>query len=208
MLAFEVSALPEIFRHLIVSIALGVCGLVIGCAIALVLAFLAADNITPNRGLSWFIKGTVSFIRAIPSLVLILMVIASFVGFGYTAGVVGLVISTAGYLTRAFIASIEEQDRGIIESMTATGANRLQIALHGILPGVWNVFLSWISIRLENNIADSISLGIVGAGGVGMLISRAVRTFNLPYLSTVIVVIFVTMVLIELGTGRIKARVK
>jgi len=203
--AFNPAALPEIVYQLAVSIALGICGLVIGCALSMVLAFLAASNITPSRSLSWAIKGMVSLIRAVPSLVLILMVVAS-LGFGYTSGVVGLVLSSVGYLTKAFIATIEEQDFGIIESLRATGASRLQIMLHGIFPCVRSAFLSWSSIRLESNIADSVSLGLVGAGGVGMLVSRAVRQVNFPNLTTTILVIFAAMLLIELATSRMKYR--
>jgi len=204
--AFNPSALPEILRQLLVSLAIGVCGLAVGCVIALILAFLAADNIAPSKGLGYVIKGTVSLIRAVPSLVLILMVVAS-LGFGPTAAVVGLVFSTVGYLTRAFIGTIEEQEYAAIHAMRATGANRAQIILHGLLPGVFTAFIAWIAIRLEANIADSVSLGIVGAGGVGMLISRAVRQVHFPNLTTTILVIFVAMYLIELGAVWLRRKI-
>ncbi|MCL2364763.1 MAG: phosphonate ABC transporter ATP-binding protein [Defluviitaleaceae bacterium] len=197
--AFNPSALPEILRQLLVSVAIGVCALAVGIVISLVLAFLAADNITPFKPAGYIIKGAVSIIRAVPSLVLILMVVAS-LGFGPLAAVVGLVFACVGYLTRAFIASIEEQERALIDAMRATGATRLQIITHGLLPSVFTAFVAWIAIRLEANIADSVSLGIVGAGGVGMLISRAVRQVNFANLTTTIVVIFVAMYIIELAT--------
>ena len=201
-MVFDTALVPVIFRQLMISIALGICGLAIGCVIAVVLAFLAADNITFCKPLSWVIKGAVGLIRAVPSLVLILMVVAS-LGFGYTTAVVGLVFSSAGYLTRAFIASIEEQEYTIIEAMRATGAGWTQIVVHGLLPGVIAAFVAWIAIRLESNIADSVSLGIVGAGGVGMLISRAARDFDFAMLSTAIVVIFVVMYFVEVLAARI-----
>jgi phosphonate transport system ATP-binding protein len=204
--AFNPSALPEILRQLLVSVAIGICGLAVGCVIALVLAFLAADNIAPFKGLSYIIKGMVSLIRAIPSLVLILMVVAS-LGFGPTAAVVGLVFSTLGYLTRAFISTIEEQNYAVIDAMRTTGANRMQIITHGLLPGVFTAFVAWVAIRFEANVADSVSLGIVGAGGVGMLISRAVRQVHFANLTTTIVVIFVAMYLIELGALWLRRKV-
>ena len=203
LMSFNPSALPDIFYHLFISIALGICGLFLGFIISFMLAFLAADNIAPIRPLSWIIKGFVSVIRAIPSLVLILMVVAS-LGFGFTTAVVGLVFSSVGYLTKAFIASIEEQDYAVIEAKRASGAGWIQIVFHGLLSGVWNAFISWLSIRLEGNISDSISLGIVGAGGVGMLISRAVRQHNFPNITTTIVVIFAVMLLIELGSVKLR----
>jgi phosphonate ABC transporter ATP-binding protein/phosphonate ABC transporter permease subunit PhnE len=205
--AFNPSALPEIVRQLFVSIAIGICGLAVGFAIAMVLAFLAADNITPNKGLSYIIKGAVSLIRAIPSLVLILMVVAS-LGFGPTAAVVGLVFSTMGYLTRVFIGTIEEQNYAVIDAMRATGAGRIKIITHGLLPGVFTAFVAWVAIRLEANIADSVSLGIVGAGGVGMLINRAVRQVHFANLTTTIIVVFAAMFFIEMGSLWLRRKLK
>jgi len=205
LVAFNPSALPEILYQLFISVIVGICALIIGTVVSMVLAFLAASNITPWKPLGWVIKGIISIIRAVPSLVLILMVVAS-LGFGYTTAVVGLVFSSVGYLTKAFIASIEEQDFGIIEAMRATGASRLQIIFHGLLPSCTTAFISWISIRLESNISDSISIGIVGAGGVGMLIARANRQLNFPNLTTIILVIFAAMLLVEFGTSRLRKK--
>jgi phosphonate transport system permease protein len=134
------------------------------------------------------------------------MVVAS-LGFGATAAVVGLVFSTVGYLARAFISTIEEQEHAVIDAMRATGAGRMQIITHGLLPAVFTGFVAWVAIRFEANVADSVSLGIVGAGGVGMLISRAVRQVNFPNLSTTIVVIFIAMYLIELGALWLRRRI-
>ena len=202
---FKASALPEIISQLLISFALGICGLVIGCVISAVLAFLAADNIAFSKTVSIIIKSVVGVIRAVPSLVLILMVVAS-LGFGYTSGVVGLVFSSVGYLTRAFIGSIEQQDYAVIEAIRATGASRMQIAVNGLFPCVSNSFLSWISIRLENSVSDSISLGIVGVGGVGMLVSRAIRQHDFPSLSTTIAVIFTALFIMEIFVTHLRKK--
>jgi phosphonate transport system permease protein len=191
---------------LLVSVAIGVAALAVGFVISMLLAFLAADNIAPYKWLGYIIKGTVSLIRAVPSLVLILMVVAS-LGFGAVAAVVGLVFSCVGYLTRAFIGTIEEQERRVIDAMKATGATRMQIILHGLLPGVFTAFVAWLAIRLEANVSDSVSLGIVGAGGVGMLISRAVRQVNFANLTTTVLVIFAAMFLIEVAAQWLRRKI-
>jgi len=205
LFAFNPNILPEILYQLFISIAIGICALVMSAGVSMVLAFLAASNIAPFKPLAWVIKGLVSLIRAVPSLVLILMVVAS-LGFGYTTAVIGLMFSSIGYLTRAFITSIEEQNFGTIEAMKATGASRLQIITHGLLPSVATAFISWVAIRLENNVSDSVSIGIVGAGGVGMLISRASRQLNFPNLTTIIVVIFIGMLMIEFASAKLRRR--
>jgi len=127
-------------QQFLISFAMGITGLILGGALAFVLAFLAAENIAPCKPLATFIKAYVSIVRAVPGLVIMLMIVAT-IGLGYTTGVVGLTISSMGYLTKAFIASIEEQDSGIISAMRARGANWGQIVLHGLLPAVATGFL-------------------------------------------------------------------
>ena len=189
----------------IVSFLMGVVGLVLGGFLAVILAFLAAENITPFKPLAVLTKAFVSIIRAVPSLVIILMIVAA-IGFGYTTGVVGLTISSMGYLTKAFIASIEEQHGGVITAMRASGASWIQIVIHGLLPSVLTGFISWISLRLEMSVAESISLGVVGAGGIGTLLSRAIRQFDYPTITTLILIIFVCMFLLELFTTWIRRK--
>ncbi|MCL2373380.1 MAG: ABC transporter permease subunit [Defluviitaleaceae bacterium] len=190
-------------QQFMVSFAMGVVGLVLGGLLALVLAFLAADNIAPWRPLAIAIKTFVSIVRAVPSLVIILMIVAA-IGLGYTTGVVGLIISSMGYLTKAFIASIEEQDKNIITAMRSTGAKWGQIVIHGLLPAVATSFLAWVAIRLETSVAESITLGIVGAGGIGTMLSRAIRQIDYPTITVLILIIVLCMMLLEWGVSWVR----
>lgn len=194
-------------RELFVSFAMGVLGLVIGGVFAFFLAFLAAENITPFRPLGIFIKTLASLIRAIPSLVLLLVIVAA-LGLGYRAGVMGLAFSSFGYLTKAFVATIEEQDSDIIVAMRSTGASWGQIVVHGLMPAVITGFLAWIALRLETSVAESISLGVVGAGGIGALLARAIRQFDYGTISTLILIIFFAMFMLELAMNRVRKALK
>ena len=200
---FNPQALPEIFYQLLTSAALGLGSLVIGFAISLPLALLAADNTAIFLPLAAAIKGGVAFIRAIPTLIMLLMAAAS-LGFGPASAMVGLVFSSTGYLTKAFIATIEEVEPAVFETMTSLGAGWFQTIGEGVLPSVKSSFLAWLSIRLESNIADSISLGIIGAGGVGMLISRGLRQHHFANVTTTLTVIFLTLALLEAATSKLK----
>lgn len=202
-MTIDLPALPEIIPQLLVSLALAVAGLFIGWLLSVVLAFLGAANTAPLPFLAPVIKGGISLIRAVPSLIWILIVVAS-LGFGNQAAVIGMIFPTTGYLTKSFIASIEEQPADIIETMQAAGASWGQLIWHGLLPGLKLPFLSWTAIRLESNIAESISLGMVGAGGIGALLTKAIGKYDYGRISTIILVIFATMVTMELLVGRIK----
>lgn len=193
------------FQQLLVSFALGICGLAIGGVLSFGLAFCGASNTAFFKPLAVVIKTFVSIIRAVPSLVLILMIVAS-LGMGYTAGVVGLTLSTIGYLTKAFISTIEEQDNSIAETLRATGANWLQVMLHGYVPAVTTGFMAWISIRAETSVAESISLGVVGAGGIGVLLARAIRQYDFHTITTLILIIFISMFIMELAITRFRRK--
>lgn len=207
---FDASVIPLGIEQLFVSVALAIAGLAIGTVISFILAFSSASNTTFFKPfgipiLSIVIKGLVSFIRAIPNLVLILMIVAS-MGMGYIAGVVGLTLSSVGYLTKAFISTIEEQDSHVAEALRSNGANWFQIVFHGYLPQVATGFVAWLAIRMESNVSESISLGIVGAGGIGMLISRSLRQGNHGALAAYIVVIFTFLYILEILVAKLKGK--
>lgn len=185
------------FQQFFISFIMGIAGLAAGGIFAFVLAFLAAENIAPCKPLALFIKAYVSIVRAVPTLVIMLMVVAA-IGLGYTTGVVGLTISSMGYLTKAFIASIEEQDNGVITAMRTTGASWGQIVIHGIIPTAATAFIAWIAIRLETSVAESITLGVVGAGGIGAHLIRATRRIDFATITTLVLIIFLCMFLLEI----------
>ncbi|MCL2499200.1 MAG: ABC transporter permease subunit [Defluviitaleaceae bacterium] len=192
-------------RQFLTSFAMGAVGLVFGGMFAFVLAFLAADNIAPWKPLAVLIKAFVSVVRAVPSLVFILMIVAA-IGLGYNAGVVVLILSSMGYLTKAFIATIEEQHAGIITAMRATGAGWGQIVVHGLLPAVAAGFLAWVALRLETSVAESVTLGVVGAGGIGTMLLRARTGFDYSTMGTLILIIVICMACLEWGAGKVRKR--
>ncbi|SJZ40534.1 phosphonate transport system permease protein [Pilibacter termitis] len=203
----DFSELNAILFELFTSICMAISALFLGFVFSFILSFLGASNTSPFPLFSAIIKGAVGIVRAIPALVWILIVVAS-LGFGNTSGVVGLVIPTVGYLTKSFISSIEEQEQAIIETMRSTGASWLQMITEGLLPGLATSLLSWTSIRLESNIAESISLGMLGAGGIGMLLMRAIKKYDYATISTIILFIFVTMLIVELSVGKLKKTIR
>jgi len=206
VMSFDASVLPEAIMEMFVSLALAVAALFVGFWISIVLAFLAASNTAPNKIVATVIKGFMAIIRAVPSLVWLLMIVAS-IGFGNTAGMVGLLLSTCGYLVKSFAASIEEKGSETIEALRATGAPWVIIVIKGVLPGVLSPFLSWSSIRFEANIAESIGLGMVGVGGIGALLMRNIRSNNFGRIMAVLTVIFIVLLIVEILSIALRRRI-
>jgi len=206
MLILDFNNIGEITASMGISFALAVTALMAGVIISVPLSFLAAENITPSRYPAKIIKAVIAVIRAVPSLVWVLMVVAS-IGFGNTGGMIGLMFPVTGYLTKSFTASIEEQGIDLIEALQATGASWINIVMNGLFPSVFPAFITWISIRLEANLAESISLGMVGVAGIGMLLSKAAKQYNYGQISTIILVIFISMFLLEVFMTLIRSRI-
>lgn len=192
-----------LLEGMLTSIMLSFVSLVLGGFTALILSFLAASNIGPFRMGTIFIKGFVSLIRAIPSLIWALMVIASF-GFGNIGGVITLFISTVGFLTKAFTTAIEDAGDEIIEALRATGAPWLLIVLKGLIPTVLTSIITWFAVRGESSVSESISLGIIGVAGIGFTLTRSIARFQYGQITLGVIIIFVTMFALELATQTAK----
>ncbi len=193
----------SILEGMLSSILIAISALAIGFIISIIWSFLAAENITPNKGLAAVIKGVIAIVRAIPALVWILMVVAS-LGFGNTGGMVGLIFPTTGYLTKSFTSSIEELGYDAIEALKTTGASRFIIIIRALMPNLINPFMSWTAIRLEGNIAESISLGMVGVGGIGSMLTKALGKYDYGSITAIILVIVVTLFAVELTVNQLK----
>lgn len=206
MMALDLSILPTAMLEIVTSLSLAFLTLVVAVFLALFLSFLAASNIAPSRWLSIFIKGFFAVIRSVPSLVWGLMVIAS-LGFGNASGFLAMLFSVTGYLVKMFTGSIEDVGDDIIEAMRSTGASWLSIVYHGLLPFCITSFVAWITVRFEGNVSESISLGIIGVGGIGLLLTQAINTYNYGQTTTIVILICLLMLVIEFAMTRIKNKI-
>jgi phosphonate transport system permease protein len=134
--------------------------------ISLFLGLLAAQNLAP-QAVTNLIKGLIALIRAIPTIIWVL-IFAVAAGLGSTAAVIGLTFHSVSYLTKAFSESFEDLDKSVIEALKASGANWWQIVFQAVLPSSATYLLSWTFLRFEINFANAIAMGAAaGAAGIG-----------------------------------------
>lgn len=207
MMAIDFSIVPNAVLNIITSLALAFLTLVVAIVIAMFLSFLAASNIAPNQYLANCIKGFFAIIRSVPSLVWGLMVIAS-LGFGNVSGFIAILISAVGYLVKTFTGSIEETGGEVIEAMKSTGASWFKIVYHGLLPLCITAFVAWITVCFESNVSESIGLGIIGVGGIGLLLTQAINTYNYAQTTTIVILICLLMIVLEFVMTKIKSNIK
>jgi phosphonate transport system permease protein len=173
--------LSDVVNAMFVTIFMALLATTLGTILAIPLSFLAARNITYRGTLGkavYFI--TRSFLNIIRSYEPLVMatIFALIVGFGNPfAGVLALVIVTTASLGKMFSESVEGIDNGPIEAITATGANRVQVILYGVVPQIIPEFLSFTIYHWDINVRISTVIGFVGGGGIGYFLSQEINTF-------------------------------
>lgn len=175
------ATLTEVVDSMFVTIFMALLATTFGTILAIPLSFLAARNITYRGAVGktvYFI--TRSFLNIIRSYEPLVMatIFALIVGFGNPfAGVLALVIVTTASLGKMFSESVEGIDSGPIEAITATGANRAQVILYGVVPQIIPDFLSFTIYHWDINVRISTIIGFVGGGGIGYFLSQAMNAF-------------------------------
>jgi len=175
----------------------------LGSLLALPLAMLAARNLRAPRPLAWLAKGLLDTTRAVHTLVFGL-VLVGIVGLGPTAGILAIALHSMGTCGKLFAESIESLDMAAVDAVRATGAGPAQVFFHGVWPAVLPQFLSQHLYVWEFNIRDSTILGLIGAGGLGLLISEAVSLFQWSRLATILLVVVALVVAFDALSRRIR----
>jgi phosphonate transport system permease protein len=189
------------------TVAVAVLALIYGMLIGLVLGALAARNITPCKPLSLILKSLFSFIRAVPTPVWVLLVLAS-MGFGMASGIMGLGFHVVGFFGKVFAQIFEEVPEETIEALRSSGANRVQVFFGAVFPSSLSSIIAWTALRFETNYVEAAILGMVGAGGVGYTILAAMNSYRLGRAGLAVLVVFAFALAIELLSTRVKRKLR
>jgi phosphonate transport system permease protein len=176
-----------------------------GAAGAVLLAFLAADDMAPSRGLRWCVKRLLEFCRTVPDLVFALLFVAAF-GLGPLAGVLAIGIHSFGALGKMFTEVIENTDMKPVDGVRSAGGRFAEIVRFGALPQVLPNIASYSLLRFEINVRASSIVGFVGAGGIGQDLFVAIRKFYYTDVSAILLMLIVTVATIDLMTERVRHR--
>lgn len=177
----------------------------IGAALALATAPLAAANLAPSGALRWSIKRIFEFCRTVPDLVFALMFVAAF-GLGPFAGILAIAIHTFGTLGKLFTEALENIDMKPVEGVRSTGSRFVETVRFGALTQVMSTFASYTLLRFEINVRSGSVVGMVGAGGIGQDLFVAIRKFYYTDVSAILLMIIVCVAVIDLVTERVRHR--
>jgi phosphonate transport system permease protein len=198
----------DAWYQLLVTFCLGILATFIGAIIAFFGALLCAKNIA-NPKVATLVKSVVAFVRAVPTILWVLIFAVS-AGLGSVAAVAGLTFHSAAYLIKAYAESIEEMDEETIEALKASGASYWQIVFQAILPSSATYMLAWTFLRFEINFTNAIAMGAaVGAGGIGYNLFMAGSFYlDLHEMGFITYIVVIAVILLEMVATKIKATVK
>jgi phosphonate ABC transporter permease subunit PhnE len=199
----EADYLAGLGRATWTTIRIATLGSLLGALLALPLAVLTARNLGAPKPLAWLAKGLLDCARSIHTLVFGL-VLVGIVGLGPTAGILAIGLHSLGTYGKLFAEAIESLDMAAIDAVRSVGATPDQVFFNAVWPSVLPQFVSSHLYVWEFNIRDSTILGLIGAGGLGLLITEATALFQWGRLSTVLIVIVLMVSAFDALSRRIR----
>ena len=193
------------FWGILETLGMAFLGTIIGSIIAFPLSFLAAKNIIPGWFFHFGIRRFFDVLRGVDVMIWALIFVRA-IGLGPLAGIMAISISDTGTLSKLFSEAIENVDRKQMEGVKAAGASQVKVVRYGVVPQVLPVMLSFALYMFESNVRAATILGIVGAGGIGLLLADRIRTHVWDQACVIIILILVTVYSIDFLSKKIRER--
>ena len=198
--------LGTILRVLVETVNIATISTGAGVILSLPVAYIAAQNTTPNRATLWLGRVILVTSRSVNTIIWALLFVAIF-GPGALAGTMAIAFRSIGFVGKLFGEAIEETARGPIEALDAAGAPWLSRLAFGYWPQVKPAFWSIALFRWDINVRESAVLGLVGAGGIGMILDSALNLFQWNRVATILLAIFAVVILAEIVVTFVRRKI-
>lgn len=205
MFPVSLEELNPILFALLESINIAVLGTILAVFMALPVAYFGAQTVTPSKLTLWLARLIIVATRSVDTLIWALVFVA-IIGPGPVAGIFAISFRSIGFLSKLLAEAIEEIDWGTVEAVQSTGASRFHVIAYAIIPQVVPSFWAITILRWDINIRESTVLGLVGAGGIGLIFQSAIDLFQWNTVSLVLVVIVMVVFAGEVVTGVVRRK--
>jgi phosphonate transport system permease protein len=193
--------------YCLVTFSIGLLGTTLSIPFALFLALLGARTTSKNVVIYQIARGLMSFLRAIPAFIWGLVFVTA-VGLGPFPGVLAIIVHNSGVMAKLWSETMEETDLGPVEALRSAGASAPQTATHAVLPSVLPQFTSLFLYRIDVSVRDSLTLGVVGAGGIGFYIDQAIDEFQFSVMLTYVLMVMVMVIALDLLSAWLRNRIR
>lgn len=209
MVAYAADFFPPNFTQwrtygseMLITLQIALWGTVLAVVCAVPFGLLASANITP-----WWIHQPVRRLmdasRAINEMVFAMLFVVA-VGLGPFAGVLALWVHTTGILAKLFSEAVEAIDPQPVEGIRATGATLIEEIVYGVIPQVLPLWISYSLYRFESNVRSATVVGMVGAGGIGVVLWEIIRGFYYAETCAVMIIVILCVGLMDVVSARIR----
>lgn len=188
------------------TVAMATLGTTIAAVLALPLAWLAAENVTPSRFIYYPLRWFLNILRGIDSFIFALIFVVA-VGLGPFAGVLGVGLHTLGSMAKLYAENIESANLQPFRASIAAGTSRIKavffVLLPDVLPSIFSVTLFW----WEFNVRASTVLGVVGAGGIGQVLKNSMDLLDFQRVAAVLIIILIVVTIIDQFSSWLRSKI-
>ncbi|MED4164529.1 phosphonate ABC transporter, permease protein PhnE [Halalkalibacterium halodurans] len=193
----------QVWGYLAETVQMAIIATTVAAIISIPISLLSAANLFPNRAIHMPVRFIMNVLRTIPDILLAVIFVGIF-GIGVFSGIMALIIFSLGLLAKLLYETIEAIDLNPLEAIRASGGNTIQVIWYAVMPQVLPQFVSFSLYVFEVNVRASVVLGFVGAGGIGLILQQQLGFFNYPNVSTIIIIIFAAVVVIDYISNKIR----
>lgn len=189
-------------KEMVVTVQIAVWGTVLAVIFGVPLGLMSSANIVP-----WWVyqpvRRLMDALRSINEMVFAMLFVVA-VGLGSFAGTLALFVGTTGVLAKLFAEAVESIDPGPVEGIRATGASSLQEIIFGVIPQVLPLWISYVLYRFESNVRSATVVGMVGAGGIGVLLWETIRGFQFTQSAAILLIIIAVVSVIDMISQQLR----
>jgi phosphonate transport system permease protein len=196
---------PSVHAALVETLHIATLGTILGIAMAVPFGLMAARNICPFAPLNMLAQLVLVASRSVNALVWALIFVAV-LGPGAAAGVFAIAFRSIGFVGKLLAEALEETQKGPIEALRAAGSPWGHLMLKAVWPQVQPAFWGIALFRWDINVRESAVLGLVGAGGIGVVLDDAINFFQWNRVATVLLAILAVVIAAEIVVTRIRTR--
>jgi phosphonate transport system permease protein len=201
--AASLKELPDMLHKLWETVLMSIAATTVAAIFACMLALVGSRTTRVNKVFSVIVRGIASFFRNFPLVAWAMILMLAFSQSQLT-GYLALFCGSIGFLTRAFIETIDEIGNSPVEALQSTGAGYFHIIFQAVLPSSMPLMTSWLLFMIDTNIRDAILIGFLTGTGIGFAFDIYYKSFDYHAASLVTILSAITVIVVEIISNNIR----
>ncbi|QFZ18319.1 PhnE/PtxC family ABC transporter permease [Saccharothrix syringae] len=152
-------------------------------------------------------RSAMLLLRAVPPPVWALLALFAFHP-GVVPGAVALGAYTAGVLGRLMAEAVDNLDGRPLRALGALGASRGGVLCYGVLPAAAGRFAAYGLYRWEVTVRETVVVGVVGAGGLGVVLQHQLNSFHFDRAAATVLAVVALTAVVDLVSAAVRRSVR